>query len=90
MKPIDKINELINLAERAFCLNVNLESADFEDASADYFDAIACEIHKIVKQNGLQAEYYKLSEHTIFETVADEWLERNPFNPEENPTVQCC
>ena len=90
MNPIHQIKELIGLAEQAFSMVGELDSIAFENASCTYFDAIACSIHKIVKEHGLQEEYYKLSENSIFESVADEWLAKNPFNPETNPTVKCC
>jgi hypothetical protein len=89
MTPIEQIKELIHLAERAFAQVAELDDSNFEEASEIYFDAIACQIHKIVKQHGLQKEYEELSNCTIFEYHAELWLAKNPFNPETNPSVNC-
>lgn len=82
MEQINTIKALIALAERTFSTNMQLDSGEFDDATAVFIDAIAAEVHKIVLDYGLQHEYFKITENTVFEGIADEWIEKNPFNPE--------
>lgn len=82
MEQIKTIKSLIALAEKIFNMNITLDSNEFDEATEVYLDAIASEIHKIVLDYGLQHEYFNMSENTIFESIADEWIEKNPFNPE--------
>jgi hypothetical protein len=82
MKPIDDMKQLIDLGERVVATIPQICNDRFGDAAELFLDSLIAEIHILVKENGLQQEYHDLSNDTIFESVADEWLERNPFNPE--------
>lgn len=83
------LKHLIDLCDSMFELNFNVDSEQFDQATNDYFNAVVCEIHKIVKTFGLQHEYFELSANTALEGVADEWLEKNPFNPEDASNKSC-
>lgn len=82
MKPIDKMKQLIDLGERVFATIPQIRNDRFDDAAELFLDSLIAEIHILVKENGLQREYNDLSNGTIFEYGADEWLKNNPFNPE--------
>ena len=84
MTPLQKIKHLIDLGEQAFAAMQQVDTHEFNDATEMYLDSLTGEIHRIVKEYGLQKAYYDMTNATAFEGVADAWLEKNPFNPEES------
>ena len=82
MTPLQQIKAMIEFGERVFEMIPEIRNHRFDMACEDLIDALMVEIHRTVKEHGLQREYHKMTEGTSFEDVADDWLAKNPFNPE--------